>query len=468
MNEQKENMAIENNVEPVQTKEVKPKKKKTKAIILSILIIIAIGIGLLVGYQKLTSNPLSIYKKAINNTYKLLNGYIEDAANKTEFALQPLEEPFTINMDFTVNSNTEELAVLTDYKYHLSAGLNYPQEQLYLDLGIENENQEGLNLLLAYLNEHAYLESEEIFDRILDLGTSELNFSEMQIEIETINYEDLQIILKEMKDILNNSFDEDKFSMKEETININDEDIKTKRITYLLDEENMMRTLKYIQSEMLKNDELINALVSVSGLTEEELRNSLEEEIDLGNYTEIEMNLYVNGINNHIIAGNLTQNEEVLIRFTNQEEELNILIGDEYEFMTITKIDNTIDFSYNDYGDEILGFTIKSDDDSMEMSISASDTSDVTLNLKISNMASLSNSFGANITFGMIVEDASNSVDLELSGTISIEKKELDMPDTTNSVDINSLTEEELNTIYENLYTVIENLGLASSLNNVL
>ena len=42
------------------------------------------------------------------------------------------------------------------------------------------------------------------------------------------------------------------------------------------------------------------------------------------------------------------------------------------------------------------------------------------------------------------------------------------MPDTTNSVDINSLTEEELNTIYENLYTVIENLGLASSLNNWL
>ena len=102
------------------------------------------------------------------------------------------------------------------------------------------------------------------------------------------------------------------------------------------------------------------------------------------------------------------------------------------------------------------------------MSISASDTSDVTLNLKISNMASLSNSFGANITFGMIVEDASSSIDLELSGTISMEKKELEMPDTSNSIDINELTEEEINTIYENLYTVIETLGLASSLNNIL
>ena len=467
MNEQKETKIEQNNVELVQEKKIKPKKKKTKIILITILIIIAIAIGLWLGYQKLTSNPLSIYKKAVNNTYSVLNNYLTNA-NKTEFELMPLEEPFTMSMDFTVNSNTEELAVLTDYEYHLSAGLNYPKEELYLNLGIENENNDALTLLLAYLNDHAYLESEEIFDRILDLGVQDLNFSEMNLEIEGANLEDIQLILREMKDIINDSFDENKFSISEETIQINGEEIKTKKITYLLDEENMMRTLEFIQSEMLNNDELIDALASVSGHTEEEIRNTLEEEIDLSNYTEAEMNLYVNGINNHIIAGNLTENEEVLIRFTNQNDELNILIGDDYQNMTITKIGNTIDFSYNDYGNEILGFTIKSDDDSMEMSISASDTSDVTLNLKISNMASLSNSFGANITLGMIVEDASNSVDLELSGTISIEKKELDMPDTTNSVDINSLTEEELNTIYENLYTVIENLGLASSLNNVL
>ena len=467
MNEKKENMAIEKNVEPVQTKEVKPKKKKTKAIILSILIIIAIGIGLFVGYQKLTSNPLSIYKKAVNNTYKLLNGYIEDAANKIEFALEPLEEPFTINMDFTVNSNMEELAILKDYEYHLSAGLDYPKEQLYLDLGIKNENQEGLSLLLAYLNEHAYLESEEIFDRILDLGTSEFSFSEMNLEIERVDYKDLQIILKEMKDIINNSFDEDKFSIKDESINLNGEDIKAKRITYLLDEENMKRTLEYIQSEMLKNDELIKVLASVSGLTEEELRNTLEEEINLDGFTETKINLYVNGINNNIIAGNLMEEEEVLIRFTNQDK-LDILIGDEYEFMTITKKDNKIDFSYNSYGEEILGFMINSNDDSIELSIRAHDTNDVTLNLKMSNLASTAVTFGANVTLGLTVEDESSSVDLELDGTISIDKNDLDMPDTSNSIDINSLTEEEINTIYENLYTVIENLGLANSLNNVL
>ena len=54
---------------------VKPKKRK-KFVIILILIIIAIAVGLFLGYKRLTSNPLSIYKKVINETYDLANNFL--------------------------------------------------------------------------------------------------------------------------------------------------------------------------------------------------------------------------------------------------------------------------------------------------------------------------------------------------------------------------------------------------------
>ena len=110
--------------ENLQTKEqVKKEKKGIKTILLLICIVLAIGIGLYVGIEKLNSNPRSIYKKAITNTYKLLDSFLKENL-KTSFNLDYINEPFVINTNLRLNTNIKEYQDLNNYEMNLLLGVN--------------------------------------------------------------------------------------------------------------------------------------------------------------------------------------------------------------------------------------------------------------------------------------------------------------------------------------------------------
>ena len=120
--------------ESVNASEKPKKRKRKKFLIILILLIIAAAIGLFFGYQRLTSNPLSIYKKVINETYDLANNFFEENVKNT-MSINLKEEPLTINTSFTLDTNMEELKALKNYEYQLSMGVNPSKEQMNLSLG---------------------------------------------------------------------------------------------------------------------------------------------------------------------------------------------------------------------------------------------------------------------------------------------------------------------------------------------
>ena len=287
--------------ESVNASEKPKKRKREKFLIILILLIIAAAIGLFFGYQRLTSNPLSIYKKVINETYDLANNFFEENVKNT-MSINLKEEPLTINTSFTLDTNMEELKALKNYEYQLSIGVNPSKEQMNLSLGLSDDNENILSLLLAFMNDRAYMKSDELYSKVLDLGVSEFDFSELQIEEGFYTYEDLDITLSKMKPIIINSLDSSKFSTSEETISVNGKEIKAKKFTYLLDQANMERTLNYIREEMIKDEELMNALSHIIGISTSDLENALKEDIDYSNYEDIYINLYTNG-GMKVIAG---------------------------------------------------------------------------------------------------------------------------------------------------------------------
>lgn len=435
-------------------KEGKRKRKKAKIIGIVILIIIAIGVGLFVGYQKLSSNPLSVYKKAINETYKLANNFLEENKKNT-MTINYLEEPFAMETNFTLNSDSEEYQALSNYEYRLSLGFNIPNEQMNLSFGLNDDEGKIIRLLLAFMNDHAYLQSEELYSEVLDLGLSELNFSELTMEnIANYDYNDLQVVLSNMKEILINSLDKDKFSYEDETINISGKETNAKKFTYLLDRENMERTINYITNEMLKKDELMTSLSNITGLT--------KEEIDYSNYTEITINLYTNN-RNEIVAGNLTEDNSALIRFTYQEETFDLFVGDEYENMTVNIKDNTMSMAYEEYGEELLSLSFSGEEDRQNMDITINDYGDI-INLKIdfSNIEMNETYYYADFVIDCTLTSYGVDSNFELKGNLGLKKGELTTIDPENSVSIDSLTEEQASIFYENLLNVLERLGLSS------
>ena len=439
---------------------VKPKKRK-KFIIILILIIIAIAVGLFLGYKRLTSNPLSIYKKVINETYDLANNFLEENVKNT-MSINLKEEPLTINTSFTLDTNMEELKALKNYEYQLSIGVNPSKEQMNLSLGLSDDNENILSLLLAFLNDRAYMKSDELYSEVLDLGISELDFSELQIEEGFYTYEDIDITLSKMKTILINSLDSDKFLTSEETINVNSKKIKAKKFTYLLDKENMERTINYIREEMIKDEELMEALSHIIGLSTSELEDALTEEIDYSNYEDIYINLYTNG-GTKVIAGNIGTKEEAVIRFTNQDDIFNMFIGDEYTNFTIKSEENTIDITYNEYDEEIFALAITTENDTQKMELSMNDYGDeLNMIIEVSNMKYSQNSISEDIVLKYNMNSYGEEISFELAGNLEITKEELESIDVENSVNINKLNEEETQLIYDNLMNVLDKLNLST------
>lgn len=439
----------------------KKTKKRKKFVIILILIIIAIAVGLFLGYKRLTSNPLSVYKKVINETYDLANNFLEENVKNT-MSINLKEEPLTINTSFTLDTNMEELKALKNYEYQLSIGINPSKEQMNLSLGLSDENENILSLLFAFLNDRAYMKSDELYSEVLDLGISELDFSELQIEEGFYTYEDIDITLSKMKTLLINSLDRDKFLTSEETINVNSKKIKAKKFTYLLDKENMERTINYIREEMIKDEELMEALSHIIGLSASELEDALTEEIDYSNYEDIYINLYTNG-GTKVIAGNIGTKEDAIIRFTNQDDIFNMFIGDEYTNFTIKNENNITDIVYNEYDEEIFALTITWEEETRKLELTMDDYGDeLNMIIEVSNMKYSQNSISEDIVLKYNMNSYGEEISFELAGNLEITKEELKSIDVENSVNINTLNEEETQLIYDNLMNVLDKLNLSN------
>ena len=264
------------------------------------------------------------------------------------------------------------------------------------------------------------------------------------------------------KTILINSLDSDKFLTSEETINVNSKKIKAKKFTYLLDKENMERTINYIREEMIKDEELMEALSHIIGLSTSELEDALTEEIDYSNYEDIYINLYTNG-GTKVIAGNIGTKEEAVIRFTNQDDIFNMFIGDEYTNFTIKNENNITDIAYNEYDEEIFALTITWEEETRKLELTMDDYGDeLNMIIEVSNMKYSKNSISEDIVLKYNMNSYGEEISFELAGNLEITKEELESIDVENSVNINTLNEEETQLIYDNLMNVLDKLNLSN------
>ena len=264
-----------------------------------------------------------------------------------------------------------------------------------------------------------------------------------------------------MKDIFINSLDEDKFRTDNEAITINDRNIDSKKITYVLDKSNLERTIEYVQREMANNNELLTALSNISGASTSDIQELLKEEIDLSEAPYMELNLYVNA-GNHIIAGSLVVEKDSVMRFTYQSEVFNMIIGDEDTNFDIAYQDNTLTISYNEMDEEILNLTYTKEDDQSRVEVTTSSYGeDYTFILDISNIKESKNEMSFDIGMSYAVDSYGTENIIDLDGSIQMGKGSLNSLDVTNSVDVDTLTEEEQNVIMENVMSILERFGIS-------
>lgn len=448
----------------VEMNKEKNKNGKIKFLICGFLVIIAIAIGLYVGYKKLNNDPIGIYKDSINGIYKILNNALKESKDKEFKAFDLANEPFTIDLKAKLDSNMTELKPFTGLDYHLNVGIDLANKKMNMGLNIDENNNSLLNLVLSVIDKNIYL---KIYDKILDLGEEDI-FGNMDLDTyfkvngndAKFDYDNYMYILKEIKTIIIDSLDKDKFDIEKETITINSKEYKVKKVIYNLDKENMERTLKFINSEILKNEKLIKAIAESTGLKETELKESLNKEIDTSDIKDIKINLYADKLNN-IIAGSVESENKEVIKFDSIDDETNIVIEKDNQKFTITIKKNNVAISFNDGYNELFKISIEENNKNYNITFTFNiEGNPINGILELKNIKETKESTSVDFIFSLNATIESEKIDFKIDGSYKLSKENINTINPSGSIKIENISEEEAMEIFTKLNALLEKFGL--------
>lgn len=450
------------------------KKSKTKFIIGGLLIVIAIGIGLYFGYKRLNNDPVSIYKDSINSVYKSLNSMLKDY-KENAMDLDASKEPFKIKLNAKLDSNIPELDNFTNLNYKIGLGIDYSKELMNLEFGVKDKNETIMDAILAYTNESIYLKCNELFSKVIKV--SEENIFEDATTGFTINgnaakfdYDNYELILKEMKTILIDSLDKDKFKTEDSKITISNKEYKGKKVSYILDEKNMERTINFIKEQILSNAKLKNALIESLGISESDLETSLKEKTDLSNTAKIVIVLYTDNLNN-VIAGELLSDDTKVLSFDCVNKEFNFIMEAEGQALTISKDKNDLlNFKFNDSTTDIIELLLEiknNKEAKLDYRFNIEGTTfNGTIEETIIKRTKDATSGDLNITFNTSI--LGKPINLAIKGDYAMVKESVSEIDTTGSIKMDDMTDAEAGEFLQNLNKILEKFGLQDLLTSMM
>ncbi len=195
-----------------------------------------------------------------------------------------------------------------------------------------------------------------------------------------------------------------------------------------------------------------------------EIVETLEEaKADL-NYTgeDIEINFYIDKDGN-ILEGNVLFGEVERISYVVESGLESITISlDEGDKVTYKETsDNNANLKFISGSTEILDLKIYSSDSDFKADYKINvDGVKLSGKIEFTNIKESKSGVSFDYNFNIDTTVVGEKIDLGVSGNVKLELKDIDVFDTTDSVNINNLTDAEQKTITDNFIKAIDNLGL--------
>ncbi|MCI9064044.1 MAG: hypothetical protein HFJ17_05535 [Clostridia bacterium] len=385
-----------------------------------IILIIILAIALIGGAIYLISNQ--------NNPKKVFTGTINSYLNELS---KESKEMKTVNaglsLGVNINSQNAQIAQVAEYlnkaKITANVQMDYEQEKELVKLGLDYDNENIIDAKLSYKNndDNAYGYVKDLFDKCFALPID----AESKTQIATIFEEskklasgnkDSKIATDYLKKSISDRLKDEYFSKEDVKVEVDGKEKQTKKSTLTLTATQLQEVLSGIVED-LKKDEFINCFVEEDRQEVKESLNELESSLNelktaLGESKEatIKLNIYNKGINSEFVKFEIVAAE--------QDEEYNISVvknNKEDYVLTVTS-------KKGEKTEELLNckITVKDVDDKttdISVTVNVPDVGEVTVNLQVS------------YTANEPIEDL----------------------DTSNSVNINELSNEDQQKIMSNL-----------------
>lgn len=293
------------------------KKNIVPFIILAVIAFILIVGG--IGYFTISKNPTNVLKGAINNAYKDFSKELKKY-DKKQIDFNILEDSFKVSGDVELSGSL--FKELNGEKLSYDMGLDYAKKKASIEAKINEDGKDLVDASVYFKDNKSYIKSNSLFNNIYDLGEAEFDeifdFSEFEDIINsTSNYkapsvEDIDYVVKEFKDALIKSLDKDQMTKSKETLEINDINVKTTKITYNIDKSSAKDLFGKMADIILENDELIKKLADMTNQDKSDVKDLFKELKDKDAYEDFgkggDFSVYTTGLTNKVVGFELNIN----------------------------------------------------------------------------------------------------------------------------------------------------------------
>ena len=411
-------------------------EENKKSLKMPIIILVAVLVILLVGaivYVTNNNKPKNIFMGAIDSA-------LESGTEQEEIKTMNL----TMGLGININSDNTEIAKAAEYinkaKFTVNAQMDLEQEKELVKIGVDYDNDKVLDAKISYKNQedNMYAKVEELFDKAFAITVDE----EMKEQFKSLFEETKSLYTEEsksskkateiLKDSISNRLKDEYFSQENVELDVEGEKVNTRKSVLTLTTAQLQEVLSGIITDLKDNEEFINCFKEED---REEIKNTLNDlETSVNEMTSdedvtIKFNVYTKGMNKKFVKFELVATDNV------DEYIFSVLKTDEenYKLVASQKVEGE--------ESEVLNctLTIKKVDDN---------TTDIAIKVNVEGVGEV-------------------TVNLQVSYIINEPIEDID---TSNSVDINELTEEDQQKIMTNLqnmkiYTIIQDIITAYSSN---
>ena len=449
--------SVENSVQPMPSVEnsnnvrVNEGKKKNTGLtvtlaILGVIIVVGIVFGVLWFLKG--GNTKNVYYQTIDNlaSNAITNiNRIEDELNKP----LGINANISANMTTSDNSMRQIASLLNKMNINMDMEMDYNNKVSNMTYDIKYNNGSLIRADLILNNDNAYIDLNSLYNKSIklpsDSGTDNL--------WQTYDFESYKVVVGEMANILKSSLKEDYFTTKDAKLN----NINTKVYVLTLTGKDMYNLELDVLNNMLQNEKLINALNSIVGSDVKETLESIKNNVTEGEDTFVS-EIYVNKSTKKL--------EKVNININGNAIELNKTDVDKFDIV-LNNNDNKV----------VIGYVIMSDNN---FTISLNDTGlDITLETKVENNTEIVNlnfeAYGTYIKFNLerqkengkagitLSDDNNNKLTLNVDYTMKQINK-VTSKNVSNYVELDKMTDNDYNTIMQNLYQNSTLMSLMQSL----
>ena len=414
------------------------KKKKKTNVIEPLIVVILLLACFYIAYFVIVSSSRARLNNGITTLFNKANKVISDISSYNN-------ESYIMSGGASFSTTTDYLKFLSKYEYKFNFSHN-----------LKDKINSGNITMINSLDNNSLDISYKKTDDTLYLRSNKLAYYPLSFKLDTkgsnIDYNLLKNDLVIIKDIILEEISIPKSETIKDTISINNQDIKVKklRITYTKDDINDL--VNKVKKRILENDTLVNDIATSAGIAKDKVNDYLNEtsEIDCDN---ISIDVYTKGIMHDILGISILRDNQEVVRIIsyNKDYQVKVIYEDNQEIY-MTLYDKRLELSYSNV--RILSLDInnfdkeKIDIDYEANLITAKYSGKLLVNSNDSNSEVM-------LTF-IDKDDSSVNGTLNMNYNKSKEEKTYEF-DTTDSMDVSDLSNEDMTQIGRNFLGFIIN-----------